>query len=164
MYTMAIDDNIIIPYQVAVDNIDQVAVDKVDPLVDQYILALGWQEVGNPQDQVEVVVDSFVDPEKVDQEHMDMVDLVELEDTVEMVVEGMVCTAVVVDQKMVLRLDQPYFVVEIKFSYLLTFVMYKAHHDIETLFIQSISLFPNLFFLSIGSLTSADFSSFLLLV
>ena len=131
---MSIYDSIIIPYQVVVDNIDQVAVDKVDPLVDQYILALGWQEVGNPQDlahQVEVVVDSFVDPEKVDQEHMDMVDLVELEDTVEMVAEGMVCTAAVVDQKMVVHLDQPYFIVEINFFYLLTFVVYKAHHDIE---------------------------------
>ena len=112
---MEIYDNIIMLYQVAVDNIDQVAVDRVGPLVDQYILALGWKEVGSPLDQVEVVVDSFVDPEKVDQEHMDMVDLVELEDIVEMVVEGMVCTAVVVDQKMVVHLDLPYFIVEIKF-------------------------------------------------
>ena len=105
---MEIHDNIIISYQVAVDNIDQVAVDKVDPLVDQYILALGWQEVGNPQDQVEVVVDSFVDPETVGLERLDMAALVEPEDMAEEAVEDMVYTEGEVDLEMVVHSDLPY--------------------------------------------------------
>ena len=61
---------------------------------------------------MEVAVDSFVDPEMVGLERLDMAALVEPGDMAEEVVEDMVYTEEVVDLEMVVHLDWPYLILQ----------------------------------------------------
>ena len=61
---------------------------------------------------MEVAVDSFVDPEMVGLERLDMAALVEPGDMVEEVVEDMVYTEEVVDLEMVVHSDWPYLILQ----------------------------------------------------
>ena len=61
---------------------------------------------------MEVAVDSFVDPEMVGLERLDMAALVEPGDMAEEVVEDMVYTEEVVDLEMVVHSDWPYLILQ----------------------------------------------------
>ena len=72
------------------------------------ILGLGYSMVDTLQGPEEEPVDTFVGPERVGLERLDMAALVEPEDMAEEAVEDMVYTEEVVDLEMVVHSDWPY--------------------------------------------------------